>query len=151
MTALQREREILQTLLDCIDEELLALQENDSEALENATLQKDQCINTLTQQNRVRRTLLFEAGFVPESMSLENFLCECDPAHQGPLQDAWNAVQLLSAECHQANMQNGQLNAIAQRMTRQMLSLLRGESSFAEIYDRGGLVATPDSKALGSV
>lgn len=151
MSILRREREILQSLLDCINEESRALRENDIAALENAAHHKDQRINSLNQQEELRRSLLLDAGFAPESLHFERFLSECDPAHRRPLQDAWDAIQLLSVQCHQANMRNGQLNAIAQRMVRQMLSLLRGESTFSEVYDRGGLVATPDSKALGRV
>ncbi len=145
---IRQEREILQSLLGHINNELRALQGNDIAALEHAIHEKDRCLDTLLQLDRQRRSQLADAGFSAESADFERFLDACDAAQQTPLKEDWETVRSLSARCLDANSHSAQLNATAQRMIKQMLAHLRGEQSRPEVYDRNGAVATPDSKAL---
>ncbi len=151
LAVLQREHALLRSLLDSIDLELRALQDSDPSAIESAAATKNQYTQELAEHDERRRTLLRQSGFTEGASGIERLIHRCGPDRARLLRQAWQELLTLSQRCYEGNARNGQLNVVAQRMVRQMLAHLRGESTRSEVYDRDGRVAASDPKALGRV
>ncbi len=151
LTVLQRENALLRSLLDCIDLELEALQGNDASGVEAAAEQKYKFTQGLSELGAERRVLLSQAGFTPDAAGIEDLGRQCEDVQGRSLRQAWEELLALGRRCYQGNARNGQLNAVAQRMLRQMLAHLRGDATNSDVYDREGRVAASDPKALGRV
>ena len=146
---LSQERDLLTSLLDCIGQELNALQANDPTAIESAAADKERLVDALYKRDELRRSLLSKAGLPPDPSGIEDLIRKCDPDPGQSLRDIWYEVGILTRRCHDENARNAQLNVIAQGMVRQMLSIMRGQSDHSDVYDRDGLIPASSTKALG--
>ncbi len=151
LTLFQREHELLCCLLESIDLELAALQATDVAEIENAAESKHRLIEELEQQDKVRRALLTEAGFMSNPSGIDQFILRCDPELRHALRGTWDEIQALIRRCQNDNTRNGELNALSQRIVKHMLSFLRGESPDNNVYNQDGQVPDITQKVLGRV
>lgn len=142
-TNLRQQLACSRLLLDTLAEENAALLQNDPEPLEAVTARKaaaaDQMRELGLQLNRLR------AG---QAGSMDRFLALWPEG--AALQQDWQALRDLAAQCQQANQANAALLEARHQQVRQTLRQLRGETP-PQTYGRGGYSAMSlGSQRLGA-
>lgn len=108
-------------LLTALERERSALDDADTEALDQAGTQKQAFMQQLEQLDAERQ-----------------LLCREQPARLAALEPEWTRVVQSLKHCHTLNLRNG--SAVNQRLThvRQALAILTGHPGESELYGRGG-------------
>lgn len=148
-TLLQKERDAVRQLSDCLEQERQALAELDTKALEAAAETKQRLLQTLEREAEERTRLATQAGY--DHASMEAYLASVD--RQGQLQNGWQDLLDGLRACQHQNRVNGGVIELGRERLHLALGLLRGQGTGprANLYQANGRTPTSlDHRALGT-
>jgi len=148
-TFLDNELDCLQDLLTALNQEYNALTGTDVEALENATLGKNNALAkqaeaTIARQNFVITTNGKNAAEIELTKLITKY------SNQTQLSTTLNQLHTTAEQCQTANRTNGKLILQKQQYTRNALDILRQADSKPSTYSgQGDTVTKNEGRILG--
>jgi flagella synthesis protein FlgN len=129
-----------QRMLEVLQREQAALTRRAADDLDELVAAKQRLIERLDEHAREADAILRAAG-LPEGRGGIDRLLALDTNRR--LHDRWQEFAKLGEACRQQNRVNGRLVENGRRFAQQVLTLLRGESSPPDLYDRNGTNPLP--------
>ncbi len=117
-----------------LEDERLALESRDSDALSRAIQTKASHLEKLAELERERSALLESAGLTD--------VTSASSGDEDALMDRWNEYRAIAAECDTLNLGNGAIIRLRQQQVADGLALLRGADANADTYGPAGTNAT---------
>lgn len=140
--ALENEVDSLVNLHNALESEHAALLANDPQKLEDATRDKDACLNAQINATQARDKLL------PNSELSES----TETQHTNQQRELVQQLHALAQQCQHINMSNGALITRKQQLTRITVDALRQQEPIPTTYsDAGNANTGHNSRSLGSV
>ncbi len=133
---LQRQIELGERLLQCLDQERAALTEADTSAIEQSIGDKIDCLQVLERLEGQRQDLLLALGFTPDHNGMTACLARWD--RDDRLVGHWQALLQNLGRCQEANRRNGALVHALRQQAESALAVLRGADPAAGAYDASG-------------
>jgi flagellar biosynthesis/type III secretory pathway chaperone len=148
-TLLNNELTSLQNLLTTIHQEYDALIGTDVEALEIATLQKNNALAKQAETTIARQNYVVTVnGKSAEEIELKKLITKY--SNQAQLLTTLNQLHVIAEQCQTANRTNGKLILQKQQYTRNALDILRQADSKPSTYSgQGDSVTQTEGRILG--
>lgn len=149
-----RELDASQRLLDTLREESEALTTRDAARIERAVDAKREALASLETLDRERERLIRESGMAADPLAIDAEAAATGTRGHGRLVDNWMRLLELAGECQRQNNINGALIQSGLRHTRQVLSLLKGQTqaeSPQQYGPRGTAPVAWDRHSLGKI
>lgn len=135
---LKQDETSLAQLADILDQEHAALANNDMEALEKASSEKDELLGALRERAREKIHALAQLGYRPDSgKAASEFLMEQVGA-ASPLVERWQSAREKLSECQHRNAVNGRILSHLQRRLGRISSIIRGADQKQSLYGSAG-------------
>ncbi len=148
-----REIDASQRLLETLREENAALSTRDAARIERAVDAKRDALAALETLDREREGLIRASGQAADPLAVDG-AAPADPRRRSRLVDNWMRLLELAGECQRQNNINGALIQSGLRHTRQVLSLLKGQTqgeSPQQYGPRGTSPVSWDRHSLGKI
>jgi flagellar biosynthesis/type III secretory pathway chaperone len=123
-------------LRECLQDEQIALAEQDLDALMNAIEEKGLCVRELQKTDTQRSALCLAAGFADCAEQMRDFTEWCD--EEAVLARSWDELLTVASECNSLNLSNGAVIRIRKQHIEEGISVLRGTDPASPIYNRSG-------------
>lgn len=131
---LKKDETNLARLAEVLEQEHAALADNDMEALEQATSEKDELLGELRERARKKIHLLAQLGYRPDSgKAASEFLMEQAGA-DSTLMERWQSAQQQLSECQHRNAVNGRILGHLQRRLSRISDIIRGADPNQSLY-----------------
>lgn len=129
----------IEQLLAALKSEYSALEKNDLTAFEKSVKQKQIYSTSLEKFEHSIFTKIEQAGYQPSQEGLMAYLEEnSGPSDTQDLVSLWDRLHLITKNCQEQNLINGQIVNIASITAQQTLDLLIGRDSNTGTYDPSG-------------
>jgi flagellar biosynthesis protein FlgN len=146
---LAEEAGLLADLQALLDREYDVLGSNDTMALEETVLARQERVGALARVEEHRRGLCSMHGYSPDYAGLEGLLVWCDP--RGTLVSRLRECAKRAVECRELNERNGTLVAAKLQRVAGLLGALTGRPGSADTYTANGSTEpTRSSRVLGA-
>lgn len=129
---------LLDSLKQCLNEESTALKAQDMAAVKDILLKKADLLRSLEHNANQRSLVLEEAGYSSDNQGVKALLKLFPAAQAAELQDQWQNLEEKLNACKSDNALNGKIVQRAKRQVETLLSILRGQSDNAKLYNATG-------------
>lgn len=145
---LDREIECLEMLLAILKQEHDALVNADIEAIERATITKNQTLATQSEAIQDRQNMTMQASFSGTTNGLLQLIPTCE--NQEELSTAFSRLSSLTQQCQTSNRANGRLIKKKQEQARSALDVIRQTDHDTPTYSgQGKTTSNQGSRSLG--
>ncbi len=134
-------------LLETLQDERKALEEQDVTALRSAVGHKSKCVEELRAMEDARRQLCINAGFADGPDQMVQMLAWCD--QESVVANCWQHLMEIATECNSLNVTNGAIIHGRRQQIDASIAVIRGGSAEANTYSRRG--TEPHSHTLRSI
>lgn len=137
---IQREVDSLAVLLVLLNEEHAALKVKDTDGVVSISERKRGQIELLEACAAEKAALLDEANFPTDKRGMTSYLARFPSPMRESLEQQWRVVEERLLNCQQQNQVNGLLLDATYRNTQKALSLLLGNASQSNTYNKQGAI-----------
>ncbi len=123
-------------LSDSLEEERVALECQDTDALHAVVVSKNERAEKLGDLDRKRGALCQEWGFTPGPDQMDDLISWCDDNHA--IGSRWAELMRIAAAGNTLNLTNGAIIRLRQQQFETSLSVLRGVTPGSDTYGRNG-------------
>ncbi|HNP66121.1 MAG TPA: flagellar protein FlgN [Woeseiaceae bacterium] len=123
-------------LKEALEEERLALESQDIEAIDRAVANKSACVSKLQRLDRERIDTCAKYGFAAGPDPMSDLIEWCDDNNL--IGNRWQQLMIVAAESSALNMTNGAIIRVRQQQFESSLSVLRGVTPGTNTYGRHG-------------
>lgn len=149
MALIHEKLQLTQRLQEILDEERVALERQDTAAIDSAAATKSQVIDQLQAKDNARTRLCEAHGFKPGVEQMQRLMESCD--NDGLMQSVWQQLMALAAECRSMNMTNGAIIRLRQQHFASSLAVLSGTELNLDTYgSHGETAARPEGRAIAT-
>lgn len=136
---LQQQLVALQSMLEILQHEYHALQENDLEAFDKAVEEKELQVRSLKELEKYFQPLIEMMGGTINKEFIDNFInnMELGP-EKDQFQSTWEEFLQALKSCDEQNRINNRIIESSRINIRQTLDILRGEASAPALYGASG-------------
>ncbi len=134
-------------LLETLQDERKALEEQDTVALRAAVDHKGKCVEQLRAMEDARRTLCIDAGFADGPEQMVQMLAWCD--EESVVANCWQHLMEIATECSSLNVTNGAIIHSRRQQIDTSIAVIRGGRAETDTYSRSG--REPHSHTLRSI
>ena len=124
-------------LLETLDDERIALAEQDVGTLLTILEQKEECIRELRKLDERRSDLCAAAGFPAGPEQMDKMLGWCD--ENDVVANTWQHLMEIATECNSRNLTNGSIIRGRKQQIDAGLAVVRGGASNVDTYSRNGM------------
>ncbi len=123
-------------LLETLQDERKALEEQDQAALRAAVDHKGKCVEELRAMEEARRSLCIDAGFADGPDQMVQMLAWCD--EESVVANCWQHLMEIATECNSLNVTNGAIIHSRRQQIDAGIALIRGGRPDTDTYSRSG-------------
>lgn len=123
-------------LMETLQDERKALEEQDMDALKSAVDSKGKCVNDLRTMEDRRRNLCAAAGFPDGPDQMVQMLEWCD--ENSVIANCWQHLMDVATECNTLNITNGAIIRGRKQQIETSISIIRGGQPEMDTYNRSG-------------
>lgn len=147
---LRTERDRVQRLAECLEQERHALTSRDSDRLEDCTRAKHALLQELEEHGRERTALARRAGHGNDAADMHAYIEWADL--DGSLTATWRAMLDELRDCQHRNRVNGGAIELSRQQLQATLGLLRGQQGgMSSTYQANGRTASAlGNRSLGA-
>jgi len=123
-------------LMETLQDERKALEEQDMDALKSVVDTKGKCVNDLRAMENARRNLCIAAGFPDGPDQMVHMLEWCDEG--SVIGNCWQHLMDVATECNTLNITNGAIIRGRKQQIETSISIIRGGQPEMDTYNRSG-------------
>ncbi len=123
-------------LKEVLNDERAALEDQDTDALNEAALHKQSFLSELETLEAERREICHDCGFSSKPDAIDELIQWCDT--ELLIRSYWNHFVDLARECSELNFSNGAIINVRRQQISSALAVVRGESRNHETYSESG-------------
>jgi flagellar biosynthesis/type III secretory pathway chaperone len=123
-------------LMETLQDERKALEDQDMDALKSAVDSKGKCVNDLRTMEDRRRNLCIAAGFPDGPDQMVQMLEWCDEG--SVIANCWQHLMDVATECNTLNITNGAIIRGRKQQIETSISIIRGGQPEMDTYNRSG-------------
>ena len=124
-------------LMETLDDERQALEQQDVATLLTILDRKEQCVRELRKLDEQRSELCAAAGFPAGPEQMDSMLGWCDA--DDVVTSAWQHLMEIATECNARNLTNGSIIRGRKQQIDTGLAVVRGGAPSVDTYNRNGM------------
>lgn len=143
----------LSELLQIMQQEYTALEQNDLPAFESVVGEKQQLTGQVEQMGQDLASFLARMGIDLNRQGIGDFLQQCSPQQNQLLAPLWDQLQAVAQQCRHQNLVNGKIVEQNQTNIKMIFKMLHNQLvDNDELYGpTGKSVGTPTSRPLAEI
>lgn len=134
-------------LMETLEEERKALEQQDMAALSTVIESKGRCVNDLRSVEEERKQVCIDAGFSDGPDQMVQMIEWCDDS--SIVANCWQHLMDIAIECNALNITNGAIIRGRKQQIESSISIVRGGNPTMDTYNRSG--TEPHGQHLRSI
>ena len=133
---------LIDKLAEVLEQERLALAEQQLERLKTLTQQKLELLAALERNTKTRLDYLKQQGVSADEAGFRRYLASLAEPIAKPLSELWKQVEQQLEACKAANTVNGKVIQRSRQQAHSLLQLMRGPDNVGSVYNQTGNTAS---------